>query len=80
MFFPSVPFGRLQGPYANRVQIACLVPEVREGSRTKASVEDTLDRFNSTGGNETTGAASLIAVNMWKLVAWVVGVACIFAY
>ncbi|KAF3042197.1 hypothetical protein E8E12_009271 [Didymella heteroderae] len=79
-FFPTVPFGRTLRMDANRVQIVCLVPEVAEDSRAKASVQDTLDRFNSTGGNETTGAASLIGVDTWKVIAWVIGLASVFAY
>jgi hypothetical protein len=79
-FFPTVPFGRIQSMEANRVHIACLVPEVAEGSRARASVQDTLDRFNSTGGNETTGAASSVGAYMWKVVACVIGVMGVFAY
>jgi len=79
-FFPTVPFGRIQRMDANRVHIACLVPEVAEGSRARASVQVTLGRFNSTGGNETTGAASLVGVDTWKVIAWVIGVMSVFAY
>jgi hypothetical protein len=79
-FFPTVPFGRIQSIEANRVHIACLVPEVAEGSRARASVQDTLSRFNSTGGNETTGTASSVRVDMWKATAWVIGVMCVFAH
>lgn len=79
-FFPTIPYGRTLRGDANRVQIACLVPgQVTEGSRAKASVQDVLDRFNSTGGNQTAGAAGLGGVNVWKLVAWVVGVGFVFA-
>lgn len=78
-FFPTVPFGNVQSMQANRVHIACLVPEVAEGSRARASVQDTLDRFNSTGGNETTGAASSVGVDMWKVIVWVLGVTSILA-
>lgn len=79
-FFPTVPFGRIQSMEANRVHIACLVPEVAEGCRARASVQDTLSRFNSTSGNETTGTASSVRVDMWKATAWVIGVMCVFAH
>lgn len=79
-FFPTIPYGRRTRADANRVQIACLVPgQVTEGSREKASVQDVLDRYNSTGGNQTAGAASLGGVDVWKLMAWVVGVGFVFA-
>lgn len=80
-FFPKIPSGNTFRGDSNRVQIACLVPgQVTEGSRAKASVQDTLDRFNSTGGNEVTGAASSNDVRVWKLMAWVASMGLVFVY
>jgi hypothetical protein len=74
-FFPTVRPGRVFRGGMQRVQIACLVPgQVTEASREKASVQGVLDRYNSTGGNQTAGAKGLGGVEVWKLVAWVVGV------
>ncbi|KAJ4987480.1 hypothetical protein SVAN01_07080 [Stagonosporopsis vannaccii] len=53
-FFGAMPPGRIYSPRMAKVQIACLVPgQVAEGSREKASVESVLERYNSTGGNQT---------------------------
>lgn len=74
-FFPTVQPGRVSRGDMQRVQIACLVPgQITEGSRERASVQSVLGRYNSTGGNQTAGAKGLGRVEVWKLVAWVIGV------
>ena len=79
-FFSTSTPGRVFREDMQRVQIVCLVPgQVAEGSREKASVQSVLGRYNSTGGNQMSGAqAQGGGVDVWRLLAWVLGLGLVF--